>query len=234
MIPYFSQYTSYEYFRCNSQVVYHFANDYGAELRVVRGSEFIKITPLKKNYRGYFTPFYTDFNMGAVHLLKPDMVLDKLLIITGGSNPIPDNDGGVTIPPLSGVLVDDIIDLALSRLGHPYSQSLRGQDTYVDCSYFTRWCYQNAGGGSASFTAGTAASQAQYCVDNSFDISYASLSKGDLVFWSYGVNGRYLDIGHVGIFDGAGKVIDASSSQGQVVHRNIFDFDKQIMYGRPR
>ena len=39
----------------------------------------------------------------------------------------------------------DIVQLALSRLGHPYSQALRGTGNYVDCSYLTLWCYRQIG-----------------------------------------------------------------------------------------
>ncbi|WP_338044750.1 hypothetical protein [Paenibacillus periandrae] len=42
-----------------------------------------------------------------------------------------------------------------------------------------------------------------------------------------------MDITHVGIYAGEGKVVDASSSRGQVVYRNLFDLDKQVMFGRP-
>lgn len=31
-----------------------------------------------------------------------------------------------------------------------------------------------------------------------------------------------------------GMVVDASSSKGKVVYRNLFDSDKQVMYGRPQ
>ncbi|MNP77977.1 outer membrane lipoprotein [compost metagenome] len=78
----------------------------------------------------------------------------------------------------------------------------------------------------------TAAEQARYIVDNNLAIQYEHLAPGDLVFWSYERNGRFMDITHVGIYAGNGKVVDASSSRGQVVYRNLFDGDKQVMYGR--
>ena len=79
-----------------------------------------------------------------------------------------------------GELGSVIVEYALSRLGHPYSQALRGQGNYVDCSYFARWCYQQAC--VISFTAGTAAEQARYCVNNSLSISKSDLQAGDLIF----------------------------------------------------
>ena len=43
-----------------------------------------------------------------------------------------------------------------------------------------------------------------------------------------------MNITHVGIYAGDGKVVDASYSKGQVVYRNLFDEDKQVLYGRPQ
>ncbi|MEX1377680.1 MAG: NlpC/P60 family protein [Eubacteriales bacterium] len=131
----------------------------------------------------------------------------------------------------SGYLGSTIVEYALSRLGDPYSQPLRGQGSYVDCSYFARWCYQQAG--VTSFTAGTAASQAEYCVNNGLTIAKSALQPGDLIFWSFNINGRFMDITHVGIYAGNGYVIDASASNGMVVYREIFGSEYQVCYGRP-
>ena len=65
---------------------------------------------------------------------------------------------------------------------------------------------------------GTAAAQGKYCVDNGLTIPKSSLAPGDLVFWSHKPNGRFMNITHVGIYAGDGKVVDASSSKGQVVY----------------
>ena len=122
-----------------------------------------------------------------------------------------------------------VVELAMSRLGHPYSQTYRGIANYVDCSYLTLWCYGQVG----ITLPGTAAEQARYMVENNRTIAYEDLLPGDLVFWSYKPNGRFMNITHVGIYAGDGKVVDASSSKGKVVYRNIFDMDKQMLYGRP-
>lgn len=123
----------------------------------------------------------------------------------------------------------DIVRTALTRLGDPYSQAKRGQNNYTDCSYLTLWCY-------AQFDIsipGTAATQGKFCVENGLTIAKEDLVPGDLIFWSYKYNGQFMNITHVGIYAGEGKVIDASSSRGQVVYRNLFDDDKQVLYGRP-
>ena len=130
-----------------------------------------------------------------------------------------------------GELGSVIIEYALSRLGDPYSQAKRGQGNYVDCSYLARWCYRQAG--VSQFAAGTAAEQARYCVDNGLTIAKSNLQPGDLIFWSFNKNGRFMNITHVGIYAGNGMVIDASSSRGMVVYREIFGAANQVCYGRP-
>lgn len=130
-----------------------------------------------------------------------------------------------------GELGSAIVQYAVSRLGDPYSKAKRGQGSYVDCSYFARWCYQQAG--VSDFTAPTAASQAEYCVDNGLCISYSNLQPGDLIFWSFKKNGRFMNISHVGIYAGDGYVIDASSSRGMVVYRPVFGESSIVVCGRP-
>ncbi|OCN00404.1 hydrolase Nlp/P60 [Clostridium sp. W14A] len=128
-----------------------------------------------------------------------------------------------------GALGSEIVRLALTRLGDPYSEGLRGTGSYVDCSYLTMWSYAQTG----ISIPGTAAAQAKFCVEKGLTVSRQNLAPGDLIFWSYEPNGRYLNITHVGIYAGDGKVIDASSTKLKVVYRKIYDADKQVMYGRP-
>lgn len=129
----------------------------------------------------------------------------------------------------AGVIGSQAVELALTRLGDPYSQLRAGQGNYTDCSYLVQWVYRQLEIGLPR----TAAEQARYIVDNGLTLAADELSAGDLIFWSYEQNGRFMDITHVGIYAGNGKVIDASSSRLQVVYRNVFDAEYQVMYGRP-
>lgn len=129
----------------------------------------------------------------------------------------------------AGVLGSQVVELALTRLGDPYSQLKAGQDNYTDCSYLVQWVYRQLG----IEVPRTAAEQARFIVDNGLSLTSDELMAGDLIFWSYEPNGRFMDITHVGIYAGDGKVIDASSSRLQVVYRNVFDANLQVMYGRP-
>ena len=120
-----------------------------------------------------------------------------------------------------------VVELAMSRLGDPYSQGMAGQDKYTDCSYLAKWCYSQLGINLPR----TAAEQAQYCEENGMAVSRENLQPGDLVFFSHGSNGRYKNITHVGIYAGNNMIVDASSSNGQVVYREMLG--GQVSYGRP-
>lgn len=118
----------------------------------------------------------------------------------------------------AGASTSEIVKKAFERLGDPYSQPKRGQGRYVDCSYFVKWVY-----GHFNVTIpSTAAEQARWCVENKLTVSYNNLQAGDLVFFASGTNGRYMNINHVGLYVGNGKIIDASSSRGCVVYRDLW------------
>ena len=73
-----------------------------------------------------------------------------------------------------------IISYAETRLGDPYSQSKRGTGKYVDCSYFTYWCYKQVGISLPTVSV----NQAQYCYDNGFMVGKNEIEPGDLIFWT--------------------------------------------------
>lgn len=125
------------------------------------------------------------------------------------------------------------VDLALTKLGTPYSQELRDQEGYFDCSSFTYWVYSQLGVSLMYGGANTAAAQGRYIVENNLAVSYDSLAPGDLIFYSFGVNHRYLNIGHVTIYAGDGYVVDASFSKKKVVYRPIYNTNNIVLCGRP-
>ena len=125
------------------------------------------------------------------------------------------------------------VDLALTKLGTPYSQERRNQEGYFDCSSFTYWVYSQLGVSLQHGGSNTAASQARYIAESSLAVSYDSLAPGDLVFYSFGVNNRYLNIDHVAIYAGDGYVVDASFSKKKVVYRPIYSTGNIVLCGRP-
>ena len=81
-------------------------------------------------------------------------------------------------------------------------------------------------------------SSGKYCHDRGLFVAWSELEPGDLVFW---VNKkcegchRWKEIHHVGIYVGEGKVVEASSSKGCVVVRDLWQTKNYpiIMFGRP-
>ena len=134
---------------------------------------------------------------------------------------------------IAGETGSSAVTYALSKLGTPYSQERRNEDGYFDCSSFTYWVYRQLGITLQYDGANTAAAQGRYIVENNLAISYDSLAPGDLVFYNFGVNNRYMNIGHVGIYAGNGYIIDASSSKGKVVYRSIYNTNNIVLCGRP-
>ncbi len=125
------------------------------------------------------------------------------------------------------------VDLALTKLGTPYSQNLRDQGGYFDCSSFTYWVYSRLGLNLSYGGSNTAASQGRYIVEHNLAVSRENLLPGDLIFYSFKTNYRYLNITHVAIYCGNGYVVDASSSKGKVVCRPIYSTNKIVLCGRP-
>ncbi len=122
----------------------------------------------------------------------------------------------------------NIIQSALTRLGDPYSQELAGSEDYTDCSYLTRWCYRAAG----VELPRTAAAQLKELEEQGRNVTKEELKPGDLIFYSFKKNNRYKNISHVGIYAGDGMMIDASSVNGKVVYRGMFD--GAVAYARPQ
>lgn len=118
-----------------------------------------------------------------------------------------------------------IAQAAISKVGTPYS--------VMDCSDLSQYAYAQAG----VSIPGTSVMQAQYCYNNGYTIAASSLQPGDLIFWSKTVCrcGRWNEVHHVGVYIGNGRIVDASSSKGRVVLRDLWSSTNWqiVMYARP-
>ncbi len=118
-----------------------------------------------------------------------------------------------------------IAQAAVSKVGTPYS--------VMDCSDLSQYAYAQAG----VSIPGTSVTQAQYCYNNGYTIAASSLQPGDLIFWSKTVCrcGRWNEVHHVGVYIGNGRIVDASSSKGRVVLRDLWSSTNWqiVMYARP-
>ena len=100
----------------------------------------------------------------------------------------------------------NLISIASSKLGCPYVYGAKGPNSF-DCSGFVYWCLNQAGVRQSYITSSGWRSVGKYTKITSFN----NLQAGDIIVVS----------GHVGIVAGGGTVIDASSSNGKVVHRSL-------------
>lgn len=97
--------------------------------------------------------------------------------------------------------VERFISVAESKLGSKYVFATKGPNTF-DCSGFVYWCLNQAGISQGYMTSASWAKCSKYPKITSM----SKLERGDIIVYS----------GHVGIYLGGGKMIDASSSKGKV------------------
>lgn len=126
----------------------------------------------------------------------------------GGSSQGKPQSGGSSspAPKPAGQGVDALISVASSKLGSPYIWGAKGPNSF-DCSGFIYWCLNQVGVNQSYLTSSGWRNVGRYTRISNFN----DIQAGDIVV----VNG------HVGIAAGGGTVIDASSSNGRVVHRGL-------------
>lgn len=102
--------------------------------------------------------------------------------------------------------VSSLIKVAKSKLGAPYVLGSKGPNSF-DCSGFVYWCLNQVGVKQSYTTSYGWRSMSKYMKISNF----SDIKAGDIV----------VVYGHVGIATGNGMVIDASSSSGKIVHREL-------------
>ena len=169
-------------------------------------------------------------------LMKPEYL--AMLGYTGGGG-----DPGETISPEQyQAIVDAISDengrkvvaFALSKVGYPYSQAYRDSGNYYDCSSLAYYAWRSAGVSIMYEGSNTAASEGKLCYDNNLLVNYDEMQPGDLIFYSYDRNGRFMNITHVAIYVGNGKVVEAANARLGVVYRPVQGRSSIVFIGRPR
>lgn len=127
-----------------------------------------------------------------------------------------------------------VVEFVLSRVGYPYSQEYRDSGEYYDCSSLAYYAWLSAGVNLMYEGANTAAAEGKFCYDHNYLVTYDEMLPGDLIFFSYSHNGRFMDITHVAVYVGGGKVVEAANTNQGVVYRKIPGRNNIVMIGRPR
>ena len=117
-------------------------------------------------------------------------------------------DTGPSIPVSSSDRGRAALQWAMSQIGKPYVWAGAGPDSY-DCSGLTMWAFAHVGISLPHSAAG------QYGYGT--HVSVSQLEPGDLVFFS---DGGY--IGHVGIYYGGGRMVDAPHSGSTVGIHSLY------------
>ncbi len=128
--------------------------------------------------------------------------------------------------------------LEIVNRGATYSQGNRYGANSYDCSSLVNRVYKDLGinlswGGDTS-TNGLA----HYFVDHSLVVcngyDESQLQPGDVILWSKpSRTDHYLCVYHAGIYAGDGMIVDASSSRGHVVYREMWGQNEVVLVGRP-
>lgn len=124
---------------------------------------------------------------------------------TGGSSAVSSGGSSAGTVHMAGG-VGSLISVAQSKLGCPYVWGAKGPNSF-DCSGFVYWCLNQVGVKQSYITSAGWRNVGRYTRINNF----SDIQAGDIVVVS----------GHVGIAAGGGTVIDASSSNGRVIHHAL-------------
>ena len=124
---------------------------------------------------------------------------------SGSSSSSSSSGSSSSVSDKSGV--EKLVALAESKIGSKYVRGAKGPNSF-DCSGFVYWCLKNSGVSTSYMTSIMWRSTSRF----SRFTDMGSIQRGDILVFS----GESDSAGHVGIYLGGGKMIDASSSEGQV------------------
>lgn len=186
-----------------------------------------------KSYRDMIAGY--EFTKEQIGLVETIMSPQYLAMLTGT---VDDANSGTNnaqdiISNITDAEIKTVLNFALSKLGYPYSQPYRDSGNYYDCSSLTYYAWRTVGVDLSYEGSNTAAQQAKLCKDKGYTVSYSNMQPGDLIFYSFGYNGRYKNISHVAMYVGNGMLVDASYSKQKVVYRNVYSRENIVLIGRP-
>lgn len=167
-------------------------------------------------------------------LMKPEYMSSPVYQDTGGGQELDPEKYQAVLDAVSDANGKRVLEFALSKVGYPYSQALRDDGEHFDCSSLAYYAWRHAGV-SISYQGSTAAAyEGKLCYENDWLVHYGNMQPGDLIFYSYEKNGRFMNISHVAIYAGDGMVVEAANKRLGVVYRPIQGKSSIVMVGRPR
>lgn len=167
-------------------------------------------------------------------LMKPEYLAMLGYEGIGAGQEINPEQYQAVLDAISDVNGKKAVEFALSKVGSPYSQALRDSGTHFDCSSLAYYAWRHAGVSISYHGSTTAAYEGQLCYDNNWLVHDGDMQPGDLIFYSYEKNGRFMDISHVAVYAGNGMAVEAANTRLGVVYRPVQGRSSIVMVGRPR
>lgn len=174
-----------------------------------------------------------DFQSEEQEFLAMLMQSEDFVIMGGGGSITPERYQAI-VDAVSDENGKKVVEYVLSKVGYPYSQAYRDSGRYYDCSSLAYYAWKNAGVNLMYEGANTAAAEGKFCYDNHYLVPYEEMQPGDLIFYSYGTNGRFFNITHVAVYVGDGMVVEAANERIGVVYRAVQNPSAIVFIGRPR
>lgn len=167
-------------------------------------------------------------------LMKPEYLASPAYQDTGGGQELDPERYRAVLDAVSDANGKRVLEFALSKVGCLYSQALRNDGEHFDCSSLAYYAWRHAGVSISYQGSTTAAYEGKLCYDNDWLVHYGDMQPGDLIFYSYERNGRFMNISHVAVYAGDGMVVEAANKRLGVVYRPIQGKSSIVMIGRPR
>ena len=136
----------------------------------------------------------------------------------------------------AGTMGSDVLNVALTKVGAPYVLGAKGPKRF-DCSGLVYWSINEIDPALGKNLYTSAGYQYKYCKDNGYLVGESEARAGDLIFWqkpNCSCGAKYNEIHHVGFYLGDGMILDASSSNGRVIIRKVFNGSSYRVYAYAR
>lgn len=230
------------YYTTSSTETYYTYNTYenedGEEVteEIEHTETTLHVNVVLKTYRDMITEY--SFNDDQIELIDQMMSPQNLAMLSGyggdsSQSLLTQEEINDILSRISGTQ-RTVCSFVLSKVGYPYSQDYRDSGSYYDCSSLAYYAWQSAGVNISFGGSNTAAAEAQGLNEAGRTVSYADMQPGDLIFYSYCNNGRYMNISHVAIYVGNGKVVEAKSEAYGVVYGDVPNIGSIVLIGRPQ
>ena len=154
--------------------------------------------------------------------------------VSTGSDSIEESEINSILSAISAGKARDACDFALHRVGYPYSQDNRDSGSAYDCSSLVYYAWKDAGIDISYNDANSAAAEAEGLQNAGYEITYDDIEPGDLIFYSYTANGRFMNISHVAMYVGNDCCVEAQDESTGVVYGPVPSKGKIVMVARPQ